>query len=324
MAEEPRDENGGDNVALPRGSAVSLISQLLAVGQNGRARDMAASLIAESPDDPTAHVVMSQVLAALDELEAAQSAADMALRLAPDFSLVHYQRAIVLFRRGHFRGAEQAVLESLRLDPDDADAHLLYARMLAACEKHREALRAVLNATELDPDDSAAHQLRAAILGHIDPRDCSVPEEAARRAVALDPDDANAHAVLGSVCLRDKQIDAAEQRFRAALELDPSNKLALDGLATCVMGRSPLYRPFLGYSLFMQRIGVGWQIAVIAGVWVLYSGMAAVLAASPSGQSALPYVRNGYLALCAYTWFAAPVTRWILSRHYPWLRQADV
>jgi Flp pilus assembly protein TadD len=323
VAEEPGGDDGRE-VGLSRGDAVSLISQMLAVGQTRRAREMAAALVSRHPDDPHVQVVLSQVLLALQELDAAQAAADGALRLAPDSPLVHYQRAAVLFHRGRFREAERAVLESLRLDPDDASAHLLYARMLASCEKYEQALRAVLEATALDPDDSAVHQLRASILAHTGTHDFTIPEEAARRAVSLDPDDADAHAVLGAVCLRANRIAEAEQRFRAALEIDPANRVALNGLATCVMSKAPLYRPFLGYSLFMQRLGVGWQIAVIAGVWVFYSGVAAILAGSVTLRPALPYVRYGYLGLCAYTWFASPVTQWILSRHYPWLRQADV
>ncbi|MGH9884677.1 MAG: tetratricopeptide repeat protein [bacterium] len=323
MVEKPGDP-GGREPGLSRGDAVSLIGQLLAVGQNRRAQEMASSLVSRHPDDPNAQIVLSQVLVALGQLEGAQAAADGALRLSPDSSLVHFQRAAVLFHRGCFRDAEKAVLESLRLDPDDPGTHLLYARMLASCEKYPPALRAVLEATALDPDDPAVHRLRASILSHTAPGDCTVPEAAARRAVSLDPDDAGAHAVFGSVLLRAKRIREAEERFKAALELDPTNGLARSGLATCVMSRAPVYRPFLGYSLFMQRIGVGWQVAVIAGVWVLYTGVAAVLAASPALVPALPFVRYGYLGLCLYTWFASPVTQWILSRHYPWLRQADV
>jgi hypothetical protein len=29
-----------------------------------------------------------------------------------------------------------------------------------------------------------------------------------------------------------------------------------------------------------------------------------------------------YLALCAYTWFVTPLTRFVLARRYPWLRHA--
>ena len=196
--------------------------------------------------------------------------------------------------------------------------------MLASCEKYAPALRAVLEATSLDPDDPAAHRLRAFILGRTAPGDCAVPGAAARRAVSLDPDDAGAHAVLGSVLLRAKRIREAEERFKAALGARSHERPGPQRPLTCVMSRAPVYRPFLGYSLFMQRIGVGWQVAVIAGVWVLYSGVAAIFAASPTLRPALPFVRYGYLGLCLYTWFASPVTQWILSRHYPWLRQADV
>lgn len=313
-----------DQAALPRGGSFALVFHLLRVGQPARAREMAAALVAADPDDAGAHVALSAVLAALGELGPAQTAADEAVRLAPDLDVPHAQRARVLLQAGRFAAAERAVLEALALDPDDADHHHLYARLLAICERHREALRALTRALELDPDESTAHQLRATLLLKTRPRDWSVSQEAAMRAVALDPEDADAHAVLGAVHLRAGRLDQAEQRFRAALELAPHNPLALSGLTEALMGRNLLYRPFLGWSLFMQRISLGARVAVVAGLWVFASGLAGALRGSADLALLSVAVRWSYLAFCAYTWFAEPVTRFLLARHYTWMRHVDV
>ena len=309
-------------IGVPIGDVTAQVYHLLAVGQQRRAREMAVSLVASDPQSAVAHIVLSQVLMAGQEVQAAQSAADEAVRLGPDDERAHRQRARVLFARGCFAQAEAAALEVMALDPEDALTHLLYARLLGVCERHAEALGAAERATELDPDDPEAHQLRAYLLLHTSPRDWSVSEEAVRRSLALDPGDADAHAVLGVIALRAGRTGAAEHAFRSALAIDPSNTLALRGLAEAVMAQSWVYRPFLRYSLFMERASNGVRFALIAGAWVLMQGVMAVLARRQDTAVAAQAFFYTYVAFCLYTWFAAPITRFLLARRYPWLKEA--
>lgn len=313
--DDPRE--GG----MPIAETAGYVSQLLAVGQKRRAQEIAAGLVARDPEDPSAHLVLSQVLLSVGELLAAQAAADESSRLDPDDERTHAQRGRVLLRRGCFARAERAIERALALDPQAPDIHILRARLLSSCGRYGPALDAVEEALTLDPDDSEAHQWRATLLLQTKPREWHMSEATARRALALDPDDADAHAVLGSVFLRSNRLPQAEERFRSALTLDPTNALALRGLSEVVMARSIFYRPFLRFSMFLQTSGAGTQLAIIAGLWALVNAADPLLR---SGSPPLPDLagplRVAYLALCVYTWFVAPVTRFILARQYPWLR----
>lgn len=283
---------------------------------------MAAGLVARAPSDASAHLVLSQVLVALRDLEPAQAAADEVVRLAPDDDRGHRQRGQVLLLRGRFAEAERAVREALALEPSDPDTHRLRARLLLACERHAPALDAVEAALRLDPEDADAHQLRALLLLRTAPRQWRISEATARRAVELDPDDADGHAVLGSVYLRSRRLREAEERFKAALTLDPTNALALRGLAEALAARSPLYRPFMRFSLLMEGAGVGVQLAVIAGLWALVNAAVPLFRAGRAPWPALAGpLQAVYLAFCAYTWFVTPVTRFLLARRYPWIRR---
>lgn len=300
------------------------VSQLLAVGQKRRAREMAAGLVARAPTDPSAHLVLSQVLVALEELEAAQAAADEVVRLAPDGDFGHVQRGRVLFLRGRFAEAERAVHRALALDPAEPGTHLLLARLLSVCERHAPALEAVEAALRLDPDDTNAYQLRALLLLKTSPREWRISEKTALRALQLDPDDADAHAVLGSVHLRARRLREAEERFRSALTIEPTNALARRGLAEAMMARSCLYRPFLRFSLFMESAGTGAQLAAIAGLWAVVNAAVPLLRIGPPPLPGFAGpLQAVYLAFCAYTWFVTPVTRFVLARRYPWLRHVD-
>jgi len=316
--------SGPAGVGVPIGDLTAQVYHLLAVGQTRRARDLAASLVSEDPQSAVAHIVLSQVLLASEESLAAQAAADEAVRLGPDDDRAHRQRARVLFTRGRFADAEAAVLEALSLDPEHADAHLLYARLLGVCERHGTALTAAERSISLDPDEPEAHQLRAYLLLHTSPRNWNVSEEAVRRSLALDPQDADAHAVLGVIQLRAGRTAAAESAFRASLAIAPDNALALRGLAEAVMAGAWVYRPFLRYSLFMERASPGIRLAMVAGAWVVVSGLTAVLSRQPSTATASAWIGYAYIAFCLYTWFATPITRFLLSRRYPWLKDAHV
>jgi tetratricopeptide (TPR) repeat protein len=294
------------------------VHHLIAVGQLARAREIALALAASRPDDARAQLVLSQVAMAQGDKDAALGFADQALERDPDDDAVRFQRALVLRRLGRFAECERELLAVIGMVPDLGAVHVVYAGLLASCDRTKEALATVERALELDPEDSEAHQLFADLLLRVRPKDRALSEEAARRAVALDPDDANAHAVYGLVKLQARAFPEAEEAFRAALSLEPTNRLALQGLSEIVMGRSWLYRPFLWYSIAMTRAGLPTQLMIVAGLWAVVSAGSALLA----GDDLRKYrdgLHDTYLALCAYTWFARPITRFILSRHYPWL-----
>jgi Flp pilus assembly protein TadD len=315
------DERADVEPALTLGDASLQVSHLLAVGQRRRAHELALQLVSAMPESARAHFVLAQVLLASGDTAAALVAASEAVRLAPDDPLPHYGRARALFVLGRFADAECAVLEAIRLDPDDGDYHLLLARLLDVCDRRAAALQAVETTLVLEPESVPAHELRSRLLLRLDPRDWSISEESARRALALDPDSATAHGLLGAVLLHAGKRTEAEERFRDALLLDPQEPLARRGLAETVMASSPFYAPFLRYTLWMERAGMATAIAVVAGLWALDSGLQAWMATSPRLAPWRGPVDWLYLALCAYTWFARPITRWILARRHPWLRE---
>lgn len=302
-------------------STASRIRSLIAVGQTARALELAMESVAASPDEAGPHVSLSRVLSALDRVEEAAAAAGEAVRLDPGNDEALAQRAVCFYRLGRFREAELDVLEAIRIEPDAPWYHSLYARMLSGCGKSREALAAVENALRLDPDDSDAHALRGRLLLRVHPRKWQVSEESILRAIRLDPDDSDAYAALASIRLRQGDRDEAERLYRTALELDPTNRIAIHGLADALAAANWFYRPFLAYSNMLERMGVAGQIGVIAGLWAIVSAILGILAGREGAESTRTAIQYGYLAFCAYTWFAETIAMAILKRNYPWLRR---
>lgn len=310
--------DGEEAFPLATGDAAQQVAFLLRVGQVRRAEEIAQSLIAEDPENPYSLLVMAQVLLSKGDAVAALNAIGECLKRAPDSDLAHYYRALALRATGRFREAEQALLTAIELDPEDADLHQTYARLLATFDESRAALEVVEHALELDPDDADAHALRAQLLLQVKPSDIHLSEGSVLRSLALDPENADAHAVQGLVRLSRRDVPGAESAFREALLREPGNELAFRGLAEAVMASSPLYRPFLWYSLLMSRASTGVQLLVVASLWFVANAFSQAIGPDhPKAQELFDVV---YLALCAYTWFARPITRALVARRHPWIR----
>lgn len=311
MAGDDHDDAADLRVVI---SPAAHIEHLLAIGQLERAKEVAAKQISEDPNEPAAYLAMSRVLLQLREAGAAIAAAEEAVKLAPDWASAWSVRSTALYVAGRFAAAEESILRAIELEPDAPYFFENYARILQYCGREAKALDLTQRALELDPDDEYAHRMFAALLHSVKPSQWRVSEEAAQRALELDPEDSDNFAVLGMIKMSRRQYREAEELFRTALELNPNNAFALRGLAQVVMAKHILYKPFLSYALFMSRVGAGVQLMIVGSLWA-FAQVLYVLTTSTWHD----VVTFGYLALCAYTWFAAPITRAILKRQYPWL-----
>lgn len=295
-------------------SPVAAIEQLLSVGQVRRARELAAETLSVNPDDPLSYFALGRVLLVMSDAKGALVALEQALERAPEWDAAWALYSSALFRLGRFKDAERSIIEAIRLSPDRAAFFNQYARYLSWCGKKEKALELSRRAIELDPDDEDAHQIFASLLHEVSPSKWQLSEEAARRAVSLNPEDADGLAIVGAIVLTQRRYEESEDLFRRALEIDPHNALAMEGLAQLVMRKNILYRPFLAYALAMRRLGTAAQMLVVLSLWAIVSLLRAILR-----EPAATIVLLCYLGVAAYTWFAQPAMRAILRRKYHWL-----
>lgn len=307
-----------DDVRVHAGHTVDRVLALLEVGQVDRARQAALDGIAQQPDDPSAHLMLALTLEHADQVEPALEAVAAALTRDPMLFEGHMLRARLLMVLARPAASEQALRAAIRIHPDAPAAYATYAQLLALNDRGAAALECCERALSLDPERPWLHNLRATLLLQVSPHQWKISEQAVRQALRIAPNDPHNLAVLGMVKMLGMDNAGAEDAFRQALRLQPNNPLALRGLSEMVKGRSLLYRPMLAFSQLLSRLGQDGALAVVFGLWALYSAVVLVLPADP------PWVRDAamysYLGFCAYTWFSGPVTLAILRRHYPWLR----
>ena len=117
-------------------------------------------------------------------------------------------------------------------------------RALAAGELH-DATQFFRNAVQLDPDQGEYHR-ELGIVEMRNPRWQKSAEESLRRAIELEQTDARAFAYLGRMYQKNGLKRRASEAYQMALEWDPENKMAREGLAALEeptdSGRKGLFR----------------------------------------------------------------------------------
>jgi len=234
------------------------------------------------------------------------------------------------------RDALATIDSAIGLEPNDAEHHVLRSYILSNMDRPKEGLIAAQTALGLDPHSSMAFTAQAQ--AHLQMEQWPAAEHSARQALALDadnspaanqlaqalrlqnklaenashlagmlardPEDAFTHANAGWAALQRGQHRAAEEHFREALRLDPDFDYARHGLLESFRARSPIYRAYLRYCFFMQRLSSGSRWAVIIGLY-----LASRFARNIPGGFALVAL---YMLFVLWVWVAKPVGNFFL------------
>ncbi len=203
-------------------------------GGEARALTTIRDAIGLAPETAPHHALHAQILTDLRKLDEARAAAEQAIALEPGFGEGHNALTYVLLRQERWAEAEASARRALALDADDATAanHLAHAlRLQNKMEENAAQLRGML---ERDPENSATH------------------------------------VSAGWSALQAGRRRDAETHFLEALRLHPGNEAARHGLLEAFKGRSPLYRGYLGWCFFMQRLSQGQRWMVIIGLYLAF------------------------------------------------------
>jgi tetratricopeptide (TPR) repeat protein len=207
----------------------NLAAELAERGRTGEALEHYRRALAIRPDYPEAHNNLGNLLAGAPGSEAeAQRHFEEALRLRPDFAEAHTDLANLLARMpGRETEAESHYERALRIHPADATAHYDLALLLSRMPgRDADAARQYRASLGLRPDSAEAHNNLGILLA----RGPSTSAEALAEfseAVRLDPRFASAYVNMAILELHQGRGREAAAACEKALQVDPSNGLAL-------------------------------------------------------------------------------------------------
>jgi tetratricopeptide (TPR) repeat protein len=140
----------------------------------------------------------------------------------PDSFIAHHDLAVTRLLEGSNKlGALADIDRAVSLSPDHPGAHAMRSTILHALDRDKEALAAADEARRLDPEMAYAWFCRGNALLAL--RDLPAAEEAARTALELDADLMDASNLLATVLRLQKRFGEAEVEIDRHLERDPEN-----------------------------------------------------------------------------------------------------
>ncbi len=148
----------------------------------------------------------------------AEAAYREVVRLRPDFVAAHNELGTLLWDQRRFAEAKACHLVALAVQPNLAESHNHLGSVLRSEGQSAAAIQAFRRAVELDPNYAAAHCNLADTLNLAGWTEETLFEF--RRASELAPHDPDIVANYGVGLMRQGQLDAAIEQFRAAIRLD--------------------------------------------------------------------------------------------------------
>lgn len=210
---------------------------LIRQGRTAEARASFAEVLRLRPEQASAYNNIGETWHTEGNLPLALQSYAKALELNPDYAEAYNNQGVVLGKSGRAAEARQSFRHALRLDPGYAMAHHNLANALARQGDYAEAETHYREALRLRSDFALARFNYGL---------CLVAQRRGREAAPLFarafrelPDFFLGHQLLGTLLLRQGDLDGAIWHFRQVLSIRPSYAPARQGLALALERKNP-------------------------------------------------------------------------------------
>lgn len=174
-------------------------------------------------------------------------------------------KALILSEKKKFKEALQTIDEALSLNSLSTHALACQAYIFVQMEKWPQAEEAALKSLTIDAQNVFAGNMLAVALQRQNRLDEN--QHLVSTLLSRDPDNALTHTSAGWNYLQKRDYDKAHMHFKEALRIDPNFEAARQGMLESFKSRSPIYRLYLRYVLFMARQSQTMRIVIILGIF---------------------------------------------------------
>lgn len=286
---------------------------LLELGRTADAEREFRAALAEDPNDPHAHALLSGCLVERKEFDEATREAEAAVGLGPDDPQSHYALARVWHERNYDERALQSIGEAIRLDPHNANLYAFRAMLHLGASRWSAALADAETGLRSDPEHVGCNNLRAMALVKLGRR--SEAGSTIDAALARDPEDAFSHANKGWALLEARDPKRAMIHFREALRLEPTMEFARAGIVEALKARNPVYALFLRYMFWMSKFSPRVQFAIIFGGYFGQRFLRGLEQTYPSLSWLTTPLIIAYVVFAIFSWLARPIFNLLLRLH---------
>ena len=196
-------------------------------------------IVSLNPEARNAHIYLSSALTRAGRPQEALAAARIAVKQRPDHADAYATLGAALVRTDRFVEAEEILRRAQEIDPSHKENRHNIAEMLRLQSRYQEALEAYRAVIEIDPEHARAHAYMGDVLVRLHRYADAVESlnkalTLIKAAPSLRPNLPTAgllHALLGKASWGLGRLQAGDEHFRQALELDPNDMVTIEYVA---------------------------------------------------------------------------------------------
>ena len=216
--------------ALPNNTEVmdTLGRAELAAGDHQRALSTFKKLASLQPRNAVPEMRLAEAYAAMKDSESASRALRRAAELQPGNVAVSRAQARLAMADGRPEDALKVAREMQKRAPQDATGFTIEGEIEVSRKNWDAAINAYRASLKVAPSSETTAKLHTALMAAKKPAEA---ERLAAEWLKANPKDAGFHYFLGDVALAQDDLTRAEARYRAVLEVQPDNALAMNNVA---------------------------------------------------------------------------------------------
>ena len=200
----------------------------LAAGDHQRALSTFKKLASLQPRNAVPEMRLAEAHAAMKDSESASRALRRAAELQPGNVAVSRAQARLAMADGRPEDALKVAREMQKRAPQDATGFTIEGEIEVGRKNWDAAMNAYRASLRVAPSSETTAKLHTALMAAKKPADA---ERLAVEWLKAHPKDAGFHYFLGDVALAQDDMTLAEARYRAVLEVQPDNALAMNNVA---------------------------------------------------------------------------------------------
>jgi tetratricopeptide (TPR) repeat protein len=197
-------------------------------GRHALAEKELGRILAEDPEDNTAHEYMAWCMADQGRPREAMNRANNAIRLAPDEAQPYFVKATCYTKNREYKKSLTWFRQALRLNPYVHFYYSSFAGAFHSLERYPEALRTAKKGLRQNPQSVECHNARTKALTAMGEDDEALAS--AEKTLALDPENAKALHLKGKLLMGKRKYKEAQAAIRESLRIQPRNGKAVSDL----------------------------------------------------------------------------------------------
>lgn len=206
----------------------------------GDALELAQRSLQQAPNQARAYALIAQCHRKLGQLPLGLEAAQRVIQIAPDAALGYHVTTMLHCSLKQYDAAQRSLEQAIKRSPDNDALHYLAGAIAFDQERWQDCLDSTAQALQSNPEHVSSLILRGRCF--LKQWRLEEVQQLVSLALSLKGNSSDAHALLGHLQLKQRAFDAALKSFRIALEQDPHNAFAHDGLIDAMMAQNWLYR----------------------------------------------------------------------------------